>query len=118
MKQPLKINIKHKEMINGVLHLSLIKKIKNNQMKKSIYRYCILLGFLLLLPDIVYSQAKTLIRGTIHDEFGEPLIGATIIERSRDNRTLSSALADIDGNFSISVTNTSNVLVFRYVGYK
>ena len=33
MKQPLEINFNHKEMIIGVFHLSLIKKIKNKQMK-------------------------------------------------------------------------------------
>lgn len=87
-------------------------------MKNSICSYCFVLVLLLILPTSIFAQEKTIIRGTIHDEQGEPLIGSTVIERGKDNRTLSSALADIDGNFSISVTSTSNTLVFRYVGYK
>lgn len=87
-------------------------------MKNIISKFCFVFGFLFIFSTAIYAQSKTIIRGSIHDEEGEPLIGATVIERGRDNRTLSSALADIDGNFSISVNNTSNVLVFRYVGYK
>jgi len=76
------------------------------------------LGLLLLFPIVSHAQVKTIISGTIRDANGESLIGATVIERDKDNRTLASAVTDIDGNFSISVSNTNNNLVFRYIGFR
>ncbi|VBB48010.1 TonB-dependent receptor [uncultured Paludibacter sp.] len=87
-------------------------------MKKTINIYCFVLGLLLLFPMLSFAQEKTLIRGTVIDNDGEPLIRATITERDKDNRILSSAVTDIDGNFSINVFNPNNRLSFRYVGFK
>lgn len=93
------------------------KKINYKQMKKVINIYCVVLGLFVLFPALSFAQEKTLIRGVVRDNEGETLIRATIIERDKDNRILSSAVTDIDGNFSINVLNTKNPLVFRYIGY-
>lgn len=86
-------------------------------MKKSIKIYCLVLGLLLLFPLWSNAQERIIISGTITDKSGEPLIGSTIIERDKDNRTLSSAITDFDGNFVINVRNPNNTLVIRYVGF-
>lgn len=57
-------------------------------MKNSIKIYCFVLGLMLLFPIGLHAQVKTIISGTIRDVNGEALIGATVIERDRDNRTL------------------------------
>ncbi|MDD4776802.1 MAG: SusC/RagA family TonB-linked outer membrane protein [Fermentimonas sp.] len=56
--------------------------------------------------------AQTLVRGTVVDETGEPVIGATIQVRG----TTQGTVTDIDGNFSLSAP-TSGVLIISYVGY-
>ena len=56
---------------------------------------------------------KLVISGTITDKDGNPLPGASIIEKGTTNGTES----DFDGNFSISVKNQSSILVIRYLGY-
>ncbi|MFG6685777.1 SusC/RagA family TonB-linked outer membrane protein [Mariniflexile sp. HNIBRBA6329] len=53
------------------------------------------------------------VKGTISDEFGQPLLGANIIEKGTTNGTQS----DFDGNFSINVFNKNAVLVVSFVGF-
>lgn len=87
-------------------------------MKKIIGIFCFIIGLFVLIPSFANAQEKTLIRGTVIGSDGDPLIRATITERDKNNRILSSALTDIDGNYSINVVNTKNKLLFRYIGYK
>lgn len=57
------------------------------------------------------TKAKA-VKGTVLDENGEPVIGATIREKGTNNV----AVTDIDGNFTISVPESSTVEV-SYLGY-
>ena len=109
--------LKIKDLVQCGFHATTIK-INNERMKNSIKIYCFVLGLLLSLPLVSQAQTKTIISGKIRDVNGEALIGATVIERDKDNRTLASAITDIDGNFTINMTNTNNSLVFRYVGFQ
>ena len=52
------------------------------------------------------------VTGTILDEKGEPVIGATIKEKGTKNATVS----DLDGNFTFSVSEGSTLLI-SYLGY-
>ncbi|SNZ00470.1 SusC/RagA family TonB-linked outer membrane protein [Flagellimonas pacifica] len=54
------------------------------------------------------------ITGQVVDEDGQPLPGATVIEKGTNNGTQT----DFDGNYSINVSNTSGTLVFSYIGYE
>lgn len=87
-------------------------------MKKTINICLVILGLFLFASTSLLAQEKTLIRGTVIGSDGDPLVRATITERDKDNRILSSAVTDIDGNYSINVLNTNNNLSFRYIGYK
>lgn len=53
------------------------------------------------------------VSGKVTDENGEPLPGASILEKGTTNGTSS----DVDGNFSLSVTGQNSVLVFSFIGY-
>lgn len=53
------------------------------------------------------------VSGKITDENGEPLPGASILEKGTTNGTSS----DVDGNFSLSVMGQNSVLVFSFIGY-
>lgn len=97
--------------------ISMKNEIKD--MKRTIRIWCLILGVIVSLPSGLFAQQKTLIRGTISDRDKFPLPQATIIERDKENRTLSSAVADLDGNFSINMNDVNNnVLVIRYIGFK
>ena len=70
-----------------------------------------LLSFMLMLTcTILYAQTE--ITGTVVDETGETVIGATVIEKGTTNGTVT----DFDGTFAIKV-NPGATLVFSYVGY-
>ena len=55
------------------------------------------------------------VRGKVTDREGEPLVGAYILEKGTSN----GAIADLDGNWSISLEGSPEdaVLTFSYVGY-
>lgn len=55
---------------------------------------------------------KSLIKGIVVDENGEPIMGATIIEEGTTNGTTT----DLDGNFSMEATPSSS-LKFSYIGF-
>lgn len=59
-----------------------------------------------------FGWAQKAVTGTVVDDSGLPLPGATVLEEGTNNGTLT----DFDGNFQISVSE-GNVLVFSYVGY-
>ena len=88
-------------------------------MKNTVRIWCLIMGLIVSLPGGLFAQQKTLVRGTVSDRDKFPLPQATIIERDPENRTVSSAVADLDGNFSINMLDVNkNVLIFRYVGFK
>lgn len=70
-----------------------------------------ILSFLsLLCCTIMYAQQE--ITGNVVDPEGEPVIGATVMEKGTTN----GVITDIDGNFRIKV-NAGATLVFTYIGY-
>lgn len=68
--------------------------------------------FCLLFPLTTIAQVKS-IRGTVVDERNEPLPGATIIVKNTNIATAT----DIDGNFTLSISNQDAVLIISFVGY-
>ena len=71
-----------------------------------------LLSFLLMLLCVTLS-AQTTITGTVVDETGEGVIGATVKEKGTSTGTVT----DFDGNFTIKV-KAGTVLVFSYIGFQ
>ncbi len=72
--------------------------------KQIIVLFCAVAGF-------VTAQART-ITGTVVDNFGDPIIGASIVEKGTTNGTVT----DIDGKFSINVEG--DALVASFIGYE
>ncbi|SFS33644.1 TonB-linked outer membrane protein, SusC/RagA family [Porphyromonadaceae bacterium NLAE-zl-C104] len=67
----------------------------------------------LFFIGIGLAVAQTQVRGTVVDEAGEPVIGATIQIKGTSQGTVS----DIDGNFTLSAP-AGGTLVISYVGYQ
>ena len=57
--------------------------------------------------------AQRTVTGTITDESGEPLIGASVLVKG----TTTGTVTDIDGSYSVSVPEGSTMLVVSYTGY-
>ena len=55
---------------------------------------------------------KITVHGYVDDELGEPLIGATVMEKGTSNGTAT----DIDGNFTLNVDPNATIVI-SYVGY-
>ena len=69
-----------------------------------------LMSFMLIFAStLMYAQEIT---GTVVDETGEGVIGATVKEKGTGN----GAVTDLDGNFKIKVEKGA-VLVISYIGY-
>ncbi len=62
---------------------------------------------------MVFAQSKT-VTGTIVDETGETIIGASVVLKDTGTGTIT----DFDGNFSITVPNENAILRISYVGMK
>lgn len=72
--------------------------------------YVLTVFFLLLVQS---SWAQVTVRGTVTDEKGEALIGASVSVKG----TTVGTITNFDGQFSISVPSNSDVLVFSFIGY-
>lgn len=69
---------------------------------------------LMLVAQSAFAQS-TQVTGTVLDETGEPLIGASVIEKG----TATGSATDFDGNFVLFVKDpASAVLQVSYVGYE
>ena len=67
----------------------------------------------LVLFAISLTLAQRTVSGTVTDDQGEPLIGASILVKG----TSSGTVTDIDGTYSLAVPDGSNILTFSYTGF-
>jgi len=75
-----------------------------------------LINLLTCLLLVMISQevfAQSTISGTITDDAGNPIIGASIVEKGTTNGTIT----DLDGNFQLSVVQ-GTPLTISYIGYE
>lgn len=85
-------------------------------MWNNVYRKCSVLLVLLTLGLAV--SAQVMIRGKVTDKKGNPLQGVSVSVLDADNRIVTGAATDIEGNFVIKNVNTKNRLSFSIIGYK
>jgi len=86
---------------------------RKNQKKK--WTYASRIGFLILTLFFTLhlsAQDKKTITGTILDEKGESIIGASVSVKGTSNGTIT----DIDGKFSLDVTE-NDILTISYLGF-
>ena len=76
---------------------------------KSICRTTLLLCLLLVCGQ---AMAQTTAKGTVIDGTGEPVIGATVVEKGNAKNA---AVTDFDGNFTLKLQNSKTVVI-SYIG--
>ena len=62
--------------------------------------------------EMLTQQKETVVIGKVTDEKGEPLPGASIVVKGTTN----GVATNIDGNYTISINEKAQVLVFSFVG--
>ena len=70
---------------------------------------------LLMMVFALPSLAQGLVKGVVIDSSGDPVIGATVVQK--DNRR-NAAITDLDGNFSLKIPGGKGTIVVSYVGMK
>ena len=72
----------------------------------------------LVLSIILFSIgtmiAQRSVTGSVKDEAGNPLIGASVLVKGTESGTIT----DIDGKFSISIEDARNLLIVSYTGFQ
>lgn len=65
-----------------------------------------------LVAGNAYAQERKTIKGFVRDVTGEPLIGASVIEKGTNN----GVITDVDGNFTLTVPADATLSI-AYMGY-
>ena len=68
--------------------------------------------YLVFLLFSIFGYSQTTISGKITDTSGEPLIGATVLEKGTTNGVVS----DFNGNYELTVADGSTIVV-SYTGF-
>ena len=98
-----------------------ISKILNDLFSNTKINYEVLDKQIVLLLDTSKENQKNIsesiqekvITGTVIDDTGMPLPGASIVVKG----TSKGASTDFDGNFSIALSENDNILIVSYIGY-
>jgi len=77
---------------------------------KQIYLRCLTVLLFSLITVAAYAQKK--VSGTVRDPEGQPIPGASIFEKGKNNGTMT----DPEGRFTITVPETAT-LTIKYLGY-
>lgn len=73
-----------------------------------------LLSLLILLSVSFTAFAQHAVKGTVKDQSGEAVIGATVV--LKDNPTVGT-ITDLDGNFTLQSPKANPTLVVSFIGY-
>lgn len=82
-------------------------------MKRNYFQTRMVLFFLMILFATVALAQTVVLNGTIKDENGEPVPGATVLVKGTSNGTST----DVEGTYSIRVPNGDAVLVYSSIGF-
>ncbi|MEL6659944.1 MAG: carboxypeptidase-like regulatory domain-containing protein, partial [Bacteroidota bacterium] len=81
-------------------------------MKFCFTRASMLLATMLLLS--APAMAQYMVKGSVKDALGEPLIGVSILVKGTTTGTVS----DFDGNYELNVPDGEQIAIFSYTGFK
>jgi len=74
---------------------------------------------LLAIVVQVNAQNTSIVKGKVTSkQTGKPLEGITVVEKDENDRIVNGVPTDINGNYQIKVSNSSDSLYFSQIGYK
>jgi TonB-linked SusC/RagA family outer membrane protein len=71
----------------------------------------------LLLCSVALAQAVT-VQGKILDTDKKPISGVTVAEIDAEGRTIKATRTDVEGNFSLKISNVKHKLSFTHISHK
>jgi TonB-linked SusC/RagA family outer membrane protein len=74
--------------------------------------------FLLLLLHFSAMAQIVTVQGKVTDTDKKPVAGVTVAEMDADGRTIKATKTDIEGNFSLKISNTKHKLFFSHISHK
>lgn len=74
---------------------------------------CVCMMLFICISSVHVFAQNNVVRGTVTDANGEPLIGVNVVVKELSNV---GAITDLDGNFSVDAAN-GKTLIFTYIGY-
>ena len=77
----------------------------------------LLLLWVVALMALPASAQQRRISGTVSDDI-DVIIGANVVEKDKNNRIVSQAITDMNGNFTMNIKDPNNTLEVSYIGYK
>jgi len=81
-------------------------------------KLCLSIVVLLMAFSTVYAQ-KVVVRGQVTDAgSGEAVIGVNIIEYDAQHRIMAGTVTDVNGNFTLGVSNLNATIVVSFIGYE
>ena len=72
----------------------------------------LLIALLCLMTATAQTLAQS-ITGTVNDQFGEPILGASVLVKGTTN----GCVTDLDGNFALSGVEKGQTLAISFIGY-
>lgn len=82
-------------------------------------RQTFILIIILLNCAAVNAQESNIIRGRVIDKSDNTtIVGANIIETDKEGRVVNGTTTNVDGNFTLQLKNTSNMVKVSVIGYK
>ena len=65
------------------------------------------------------AQDRIILRGSVTDsQTGEAVIGANVIEYDENKRIITGTITDVNGNYTLNVTDPDAIIMFSFIGYK
>jgi len=90
------------------------KNVKSDFLNRLFRVVLISVCFITLNFFSAYAQERATVSGVIEDESGNPLIGASVLEKGTTNGVLTNSI----GNFTLVLTDRRNPIIVSYIGYQ
>lgn len=92
----------------------MLKKVPMENSRRAWWILC-LFAFLLVVPPPfeAFAQKNKTVKGKVVDSTGEPIIGASIKEKSMGSN---GTITDLDGNFTLKLKGSGKTLIISYIG--
>ena len=74
----------------------------------------LLLSFLIMISSAAFAQQRITVKGTVTDNDGGPLIGATVVEKAGKK----AVITNLDGKFTMEGVTAGSELTVSYLGFK
>ena len=91
-----------------------IESVLNDLFEGTDVSYQIMDRQVMLSPKTTASQQTVVVKGHVVSSAGEPIIGASVVEKGTTN----GKITDLDGNFSLKVASADATLEISFLGYR